>query len=347
MEHVQIISDRRYENPASLAMFCFSPNSTDPCFNLAVEEYLLKNTSDDFLILGINDRSVIIGKHQVAHRETDTRFVSEHKIPVIRRISGGGTVFHDKGNMNFSFILNSGQGIQIDFRKYTQPVIDFLASIGVDAKFEGKNDLKVGGFKISGNAEHIYRNRVLHHGTLLFNTDIPEMKGSIRNDTGKYETRAVVSNPSSVINLTNVLKNVLKDVFKNVLKYVDNIHEFKAEMMQWFLNNYSGAEPFSLSDEDNKKIETLAGTKYRSWEWNYGYGPKYNFANRFEYKRKECFCSLFVKDGIIRECEIKGNQELEAIGKNLPGCRHMVDALQGIFIKANIFNQVFDIYNLF
>lgn len=320
-------------------MFCLSLESTDPYFNLAVDEYLLKNSSDDFLILGINDRSVIIGKHQVAHRETDTRFVSEHKIPVIRRISGGGTVFHDKGNLNFSFILNSSHGKQIDFRKYTLPVIDFLASIGIDAKFEGKNDLRVEGLKISGNAEHVYRNRVLHHGTLLFDTDVDEMKGSIRNDTAKYETRAVSSNPSSVINLTNVLKNVLKDV--------DNINGFKAEMMNWFMKNYPGTEPFLLSGEDKKNIEALAGTKYRSWGWNYGYGPEYHFTNRFEYNWKECHCSLFVKDGIIRECEIKGTCELEATGKRIIGCRHMIDDLQNIFRNENIFKEKFDIYYFF
>ena len=152
-------------------MLCLNLESTDPYFNLAVDEYLLKNRKEDFLILGINDTSVIIGKHQVAHRESATKFVTQNNIPVIRRISGGGTVYHDNGNLNFSFILKSEQGKQVDFRKYTLPVISFLASLGVDAKFEGKNDLKVNGLKISGNAEHVYHDRVLHHGTLLFNSD--------------------------------------------------------------------------------------------------------------------------------------------------------------------------------
>jgi len=320
-------------------MFCIDLESTDPYFNLAVDEYLLKNSTEDFLLFGINDRSAIIGKHQVAHRETDTRFVSEHNIPVIRRISGGGTVFHDTGNLNFSFILDSTQGKQIDFRKYTLPVINFLTSVGIDAKFEGKNDIKAGGLKISGNAEHVYRNRVLHHGTLLFDADLDLLKGSLRKDTGKYDTRAVSSNPSSVINLTNVLKNVLKNV--------DNIHSFKSEMMQWFINNYPGAEIFSLSEEDRKNTNRLADSKYRSWEWNYGYGPEYHFTNRFEYKGKESLCSLFVKDGIIRECEIKGFGELEEAGKKLVGCRHMVDDISEILNEENIVYSGFDIYNFF
>jgi len=324
-------------------MLCINLDTTDPYYNLATEEYLLKNRREDFMMLSINDKSVIIGKHQVTHREADTRFVSENNIPVIRRISGGGTVFHDTGNLNFSFILNVDQGKQIDFKKYTSPIISFLASVGVDAKFEGKNDLRVGGLKISGNAEHVCRNRVLHHGTLLYDTDLRLLKGSIRKDTGNYITRAVNSNPSSVTNLKNVLKNVLKDVFK----YVDDIEGFKAEMMNWFLKNYSGAETGLLSDDDIKNITSLARSKYRSWEWNHAYGPEYHFNNRFEYSGRESLCRMFVRDGIIRECKINGSWDLEAAGKKLVGCRHIVKDIQDVLRKENISNQGFDVYNLF
>lgn len=149
-------------------MLCLNLPSTDPFFNISADEYLLKHSKEEFLVLSINSSSVIIGKHQSPHIETDTEFISENNIPVIRRISGGGTVFHDPGNLNFSFILNSTPAHQVDFRKYTEPVIRFLATIGVEAMFAGKNDLRVNDLKISGNAEHVYRERVLHHGTLLF-----------------------------------------------------------------------------------------------------------------------------------------------------------------------------------
>src|SRR5512133_305155 len=182
-------------------MFCINLDTNDPFFNLAIEEFLLKTSKEEYFILGVNNPSVIIGKHQSGHREINTKFVNENKIPVIRRISGGGTVFHDAGNLNFSFISNSESGKQVDFRKYTQPVIDFLSSMGVKARFEGKNDLKVEGFKISGNAEHIHGNRVLHHGTLLFNTSLDMLRNSIRKDTSCYSSRAVASNPATVINL--------------------------------------------------------------------------------------------------------------------------------------------------
>lgn len=316
-------------------MICINLESSDPCFNLAVDEYILKNRKEDFLILGINDTSVIIGKHQVVHRETDTRFIAENDIPVIRRISGGGTVFHDKGNLNFSFILNSYPGKQIDFRKYTQPVISFLSSVGVDAKFEGKNDLRVEGLKISGNAEHVYRNRVLHHGTLLFDADLELLKGSIRKDAGKYITRAVSSTTSSVTNLNVLIKNI-KDV-----------HEFRYLMFHWFLMNYPGAGIGKLSEDEIEKIKLLAFTKYGTWEWNYGYGPDYSVLCRLIYRGSETICSLFVRDGIIRDCETEGPAELAYQIKKLCGCRHMVTDMVELFSKEGFWNKGFDIFDFF
>ncbi len=182
-------------------MFLINLKTHDPYFNLALEEVFLKCRDSEYLILGINDPSVVIGKHQVAHREVNTKFITRNNIPVIRRISGGGTVFHDGGNLNFTFIRESEEGKQVDFKKYTWPVIHFLNSLGINANLEGKSDIKVDGLKISGNAEHVYRNRVLHHGTLLFSSSINSLRNSIREDKSCYVTRAVNSNPSSVINL--------------------------------------------------------------------------------------------------------------------------------------------------
>jgi lipoate---protein ligase len=224
-------------------MFCLNLNSTDPFFNLAVDEYLLKNSREEFLILGINEKSVIIGKHQCANRETDTKFINLNAIPVIRRITGGGTVFHDSGNLNFSFILNSREGKQIDFRKYTLPVIGFLLSLGVKAEFGGKNDLLAGGLKISGNAEHVYRDRVLHHGTLLFNASLEMLRGSLRKDTSGYKTRAVRSNPSQVINLAGMLKGVA------------TINDFRSLMLNWFIESPLNLLPVKLKKSDCWRIQ--------------------------------------------------------------------------------------------
>ncbi len=304
-------------------MLCLNLETTNPFFNLAVDEYLLRNKNDEYLILGINSPSVIIGKHQVAHREADTRFIHERAIPVIRRISGGGTVYHDFGNLNFTFILNSTKGKQVDFRKYTLPVIEFLATLGITADFEGKNDLKVNGLKISGNAEHVHREKVLHHGTLLFSTLLDDLKGSLRKNKSGYSTRAVESNPSSVANL------------KEIIRDVNGIIEFRTRMLDFFLR-HEGNTLVELSAEEKSGIQALERSKYRTWEWNYAYGPDYYFINRFEFNGKKHFCRLFVKGGIIRECEMEGSGEMIAAGKKLVGYRHMVKDMVEVFRQEKI-----------
>jgi lipoate-protein ligase A len=235
--------------------------------------------------------------------------------------------------------VNSEPGKQVDFRKYTNPVIEFLSSLGVDATFEGKNDLKVNGLKISGNSEHVYHDRVLHHGTLLYDTDLVMLKASTRKDTGRYKTRAVSSNPAPVTNLITVLKTVLK--------YGDNIFEFKSLMMEWFLKNYPGSEIYALSEAQRLAVSELAASKYKTWEWNYAYGPEYYFNSRFAFREKEISCRLFVKDGLIWECEFKGHDDLKPVSKNLIGCRHMVSDIKEVLEKEFILSREFDIYNLF
>ncbi len=316
-------------------MFCITLESTDPFFNLAIEELLLTNSKEEYLILGINHPSVIIGKHQSPHREVNTKFVIENDIPVIRRISGGGTVFHDKGNLNFTFIRQSEAGKQIDFRKYTLPVIEFLLLQGVEAKFEGKNDIKAGGLKISGNAEHVHRNRVMHHGTLLFGTSLDVLRNSLRKDTSCYTSRAVESNPSSVMNLNEKL-NSFRDIY-----------EFRSEMMNYFLKNLPNAVIYKLSPSETEEAELLAATKYKTWEWNYAYGPEYTFNNSFQINGKKHTCRLFIKDGKIRECEIEGSDEMADANKKLMGCRHMVKDMLEIFREENISITDEDIFNFF
>jgi lipoate---protein ligase len=316
-------------------MFCINLDTTDPSFNLAIEEFLLKNSKEEYLILYINDPAVIIGKHQSGHREINTKFVTENKIPVIRRITGGGTVFHDHGNLNFSFIRQSESGKQVDFRKYTRPVIDFLKSVGVEASFEGKNDLKVDGFKISGNAEHVHRNRVLHHGTLLFSTSLEWLRNSIRRDTSCYKSRAVMSNLASVINLNGILNR-----FQNIL-------EFRSEMISYFLQNFTDLVLYKPVKEELLQAEYLSSSKYKTWEWNWAYGPEYIFQNSFEISETPHSCSLFIKDGIIRKCSISGSDQMKSTSEKILGCRHMVNDLSEVFKSENIPLTATEIYNFF
>ncbi len=316
-------------------MLCLNLKSTDPFFNLAVEEYLLKNSTDEYLIIYINAPSVIIGKHQVAHREADAQYVTKNNIPVIRRISGGGTVFHDEGNLNFSFISQSEKGRQIDFMKYISPVIEFLASLGVNAEFGGKNDIRVNTLKISGNAEHVYRERVLHHGTLLFSSQLKILKSALRKETIEYSTRAVGSTRSQVMNLKGIIPGIL------------TIEEFGSKMLNFLKASSINNTEISLLQGEEKKIGSLAESKYRTWEWNYAYGPDYNYNARFEIHGISHDCRLFVKEGIIRECAISGTKEMASAAGKLTGCRHMPEDIKGIFRNENILISDSDIFKFF
>ena len=316
-------------------MYCITLESDDPFFNLAIEEILLKNSVEEYFILGINKPSLIFGKHQSAHREANTKFVTENNIPVIRRISGGGTVFHDKGNLNFTFIRNSEEGHQIDFRKYTLPVIQFLSSIGIAATLGAKNDLQVDGFKISGNAEHVHRNRVLHHGTLLFSVSLEILSNSIRNNKSCYISRAVESNPAPVMNLNSKLERF------------GDISGFRNEMMNYLLTHTPDARVYNLSSSETEEAELLADSKYKSWEWNWAYGPEYTFNNSFNLNGNQVAARLFVKDGIITSCSVEQNFKKLSISEKLTGCRHMVDDLLKVLMEEDFIQRKEDIYYFF
>lgn len=309
--------------------------SNDPFFNLAAEDYLLHSRKENFVILSINDPSVIIGKHQVAHREVNTRFIEENRIPLIRRISGGGTVYHDRGNLNFAFVRQSESGKQVDFRLYTQPVINFLQSVGIPAVFQGKNDLTLDGFKISGNAEHVFRERVLHHGTLLFDASLNNLRRSLKPKSDIYQTRGVESNRSPVANL------------KERLKSGGDISAFANCMFEYLASNMDGMQRFTFTSEEITSIKALSESKYQTWEWNYGYGPPYTLTLNIQVSGEACLCRMLVKDGIIWSCDIEGSNELTAAAKKLIGVRHMYNDVLKVFRDENIPISDEEVYKLF
>ncbi|MFN8239225.1 MAG: lipoate--protein ligase [Bacteroidales bacterium] len=288
-------------------MFFLASKIHDPFLNLATEDYLLHESRSDFIFLYINDPSVIVGKHQVAQKEVNIRFTIENHIPVVRRISGGGTVYHDRGNLNFTFIRQSSSGKQIDFKRYIEPIVEFLNSLGINATAGIKNDIRVGDLKISGNAEHVFRERVLHHGTLLFDTSLDDMRLALRPAIDNYTTRAVESNRTNVLNLKDCLPG--HDTF-----------EFMKLLAGWFKKTVSGLEDFELTGKDLEHVESLAVNKYRTWEWNWGYAPPYNMKTSVLINGEFIQCSIGVKDGIITSCSFDG--KLADKGDLLVGCRH-------------------------
>jgi lipoate---protein ligase len=315
-------------------MYIICSDSQQPFFNLAAEEYYMQNRKEDFVILSINKACVVIGKHQVVHREVNAKYIEEKNIPVLRRISGGGAVYHDSGNLNFAFIRHSEPGKQIDFKLYTEPVIAFLNSLGVNAVFGSKNEITVDGLKVSGNAEHVFRERVLHHGTLLYDASLDDLSRSLNEKSERYSTRAVDSKRTKVANLKGKLQNI------------DGIDEFMESLCK-FLRQKTGSHAYIMPADEKTNIQSLADSKYKTWEWNYGYGPQYSFNNWFEVDGKAYRCRLVVKDGIIWECNFEGSDEMKIAGKLLIGCRHMYKDLLKKFRIENIPVTDEEVYKFF
>ena len=302
-------------------MLCIHIKNSNPYFCLAAEEYLLKKFSAEIFLIWQSHDTIVIGKHQCAMGEINYPFVRKNNITVARRISGGGTVFHDSGNVNFSFIKNVNSPSEISFKKFTEPIVESLAKLNVTAVNSGRNDLLVEGKKISGNAEHIYKNRVLHHGTLLFNSDLNNLGQAIKVIPGKYETKAVQSKRSTVANISEFL-----DPKMTLDEFVTFLFEVQLKKPE---NNI-----YELNDNDIQNINSLVEEKFKTYEWNFGYSPKYTFRNEKEIEGKKLKVELKVEKGIILEAAISGNyfsdSEVNTIDKKLNGRKHNFDDIKKV-----------------
>jgi lipoate---protein ligase len=300
-------------------MLCFYLENTDPYYCLAAEEYLLKNYSEDIFMLWQSHDTVVVGKHQNAMGEINYRHVRDNGIRVARRISGGGTVFHDKGNVNFTFIKNVSGPHEISFKRFTQPVVDALATLGITAVTSGRNDLLVDNRKISGNAEHVFKNRVLHHGTLLYNSDLENLGNAIRVVPGKYKSKAVQSNRSVVVNISEFLENP------------PPIENFIQMILRYQLDSSDENRPFKIHEPEEEIIRKLSSEKFATWEWQFGYSPAYRFSNHDKWKDKELVIHLNAEKGKITELKLEGDvydkPSKNWLEQNIKGTNHDFEAL--------------------
>lgn len=316
-------------------MLCILNNSTEPYFNLAAEEYFFNNFNDNIFMLWRNSPAIIVGKHQNTLAEINYDYVKENNIKVVRRMTGGGAVFHDLGNINFTFIETGESEKLVDFRKYVQPILDILLKLGVNAKFEGRNDLTIDGKKFSGNAEHVYKNRILHHGTILFSAKMSDLTQALNVKDVKYTDKAVKSVRSRVTNVSEHLHTPL-----TVLEFINLVFNHILEM-------YEDARIYEITEEDTQKINQLVENKYSTWEWNFGYSPEYNFSKSVRTEGGTLEVSMFVENGIIQRLRFYGDffthRDISEIEEAFVSIQHREDQVKQVLSHFNLDDFFFNI----
>ena len=280
---------------------------TDPYFNLASEEYLIDHTEGEVMMLWRNAPSVIIGKNQNAYAEINEPFVRSRGIKVVRRLTGGGAVFHDLGNVNYTCIVPRESGQTLDFARFAMPVIEALRQLGVPAEFSGRNDITIEGKKVSGNAQCVRSGKMMHHGTLLFRSDMTDLSGALNVDPDKIKAKGIKSVRARVGNIGDYLADYDVLSFKH------------------YLENFFEGEKRGFTEEEEKEIALLAEKKYSTWEWNFGESKELSVRKKKYYPFGLVDVRLSADGGVIRECDISGDffgvSDVSELASRLVGVR--------------------------
>lgn len=312
-------------------IFIENEGNTNPKLNLALEEYALRNfrADHDYLLFYINEPSIIIGRNQNTLEEINLKYIEENNINIVRRISGGGAVYHDFGNLNFSFITNHDVKSLNNFKKFTAPVIKVLNNLGLDAELKGRNDIQVNEKKISGTAQFSTGKRMVSHGTLLLNTDLGEVVNALNVKMSKIQSKGHKSVRSRVANISEFLKEPL------------NIEEFRHLLLEGLYEESEPFESYHLTPDEWKAVHQLKEQKYDTWDWNYGRSPKFNMQRSKRFPIGEIDLRIFVEKGHITDFKIFGDffgkEPVENLEKLFIGARYeqndILDLMKDVEIK--------------
>lgn len=311
-------------------MLYIESTSTDSYFNLALEQYLFDTIgkSESIFMLWQNENTIVVGRHQNTAEEVNADFVREHGVKVVRRLSGGGAVYHDLGNLNFTFIADAGEGPGLDLQLFCRPVALALGELGVVAEISGRNDITISGQKFSGNAQYKKNGRVMHHGTILFDSDLDVVGKALKVSPDKIASKGVKSVRGRV---TNVRPHLPKDA---------TLEEFKQALVNSIFG-MDGVQSYTLTQEDLTAVHALRESRYAAWEWNYGQSPRYDLRKerRVEGVGKVELC-LRVEGGCIDGMEVYGDffgeGETEELAAALGGCPMEEHALLAALSRVDV-----------
>lgn len=308
-------------------MLLINNDNTNPYFNFALEEYLLKKTDQDLFLLWMCDPCISVGKNQNTISEINSDYVRKNSIPIVRRQSGGGAVFHDLGNLNFTFISCNNNSFS-DFKRFTQPIIDLLKTLGINAEFSGRNDLLIDGKKFSGNAQYNYKNKVIHHGTLLFSSQISNLSNALKVKPIKLKSKGIKSVKSRVTNISEHLDKPM------------DISEFRDLIMNYVFSLNSNNSYFNLTEKDIENVNKLSKEKYSTWEWNFGNSPNYSLINELRYIGGTLEFHLNVSKGFITDIKFFGDffgkKDISNVEDLLIGVKHEEESLKERLNNINI-----------
>jgi len=309
-------------------LFIDNKGITDPRINLAIEEYALKhlNIDETYLLFYINRPSIIIGRNQNTIEEINSDYVDEKGITVVRRLSGGGAVYHDLGNLNFSFITKDDGDSFHNFKKFTQPVVETLEKLGIHAELSGRNDILAEGKKISGNAMFSTKGRMFSHGTLLFQSEMDHIVSALKVKKDKIESKGIKSIRSRVGNIADFLKEPM------------SVEKFRSFLLQNIFKDTGKVTEYVLTETDWEKIHEISEDRYQNWEWNYGKSPKFNLQNSHRFPVGSVDIRLEVNRGIIENCKIYGDffgvGEVADIERKLTGTRYEKEAISRYWMRS-------------